>query len=119
MSKKDEAFELFGQGRTLDSPEVAALGLTKASNERYYRLWEKSQPEVAPVEEEAPKVEVEAPVTVSIRSLPSGAQFELAGRRYRKLGVQAGKAVCLRLTNLMGMGGSQKVFEASTRVMPK
>ena len=80
--------------------------------------------EEAPTEEveetpEAPKAEVKAPVTVG--SLPIGAQFELARKRYRKLAVQAGKVTCLCLTNpeLGWIGVTSKAFENSTLVIPK
>jgi len=39
LSKKDQAFELFNQGKTLDDPEVQALGLKPDSAKKYYRLW--------------------------------------------------------------------------------
>lgn len=39
VSKKDEAFELFSQGKTPDDPEVKALGLKPESAKKYFRLW--------------------------------------------------------------------------------
>lgn len=39
VSKKEQAFKLFDQGKTLDDPEVAALGLAPESLKKYYRLW--------------------------------------------------------------------------------
>lgn len=42
VSKKDVAFELFGQGKTPDSPEVEALGLKPDTAKKYFRLWQKS-----------------------------------------------------------------------------
>jgi len=83
MAKKDEAFELFSQGKTPDSPEVVALGLAKASNKRYYRLWKEGQtPQIG-----APKADVKAPVVprgVPVSSLAIGAKFEYKGTLYQK-----------------------------------
>lgn len=39
VSKRNKAFELFNQGKTLDDPEVQALGLKPESAKRYFRLW--------------------------------------------------------------------------------
>ncbi len=96
MSKKDEAFELFAQGKTNKDPEVEDLGLSEESARKYYRLWKTAQA----------KESLEATVgarlikpAVSVGSLPLGAQFVLGRRRYRKIGVQAGKVSILHLTN--------------------
>lgn len=43
VSKKDIAFELFDQGKTLDSPEVEALGLKPDTAKKYFRLWKQQQ----------------------------------------------------------------------------
>ena len=89
---------------------------------------EASIEETQPIEEETPEVEetleapkAEAPVTVSIGSLPIGTQFELGRKRYRKLAIQAGKVSCLHLTNpeLGWIGVTNKAFESSTLVIPK
>ena len=40
VSKRAQAFELFNKGKTLDDPEVQALGLKPESAKRYFRLWE-------------------------------------------------------------------------------
>ena len=81
MSKKDEVFELFSQGKTPDSPEVVAIGLAETSNKRYYRLWEEVQGVVeTPVEKEAPVV----PRGVPVSSLTIGARFEHRGKLYQK-----------------------------------
>ncbi len=125
MSKKDEAFALFSQGKTINDPEVVGLGLAKKSSQRYYNLWKTLQPEEAEeapeeISGEATEVEEEAPVTALLGSLPYGAQLKLGSRRYRKLALQAGKIVCLHLTNpeLGWVGVTTKAFEPSTVVVP-
>ncbi|KKN16300.1 hypothetical protein LCGC14_0977260 [marine sediment metagenome] len=116
MSKKDEAFELFAQGKTNTAPEVGALELSKESGRRYYHLWKKARAH------EALETLVGARLikpSVSVSSLPVGAQFVLGRRRYRKLGVQAGKVSCLHLTNPeRGWVGVTTVgIEPSTQVL--
>lgn len=96
MSKKDEAFELFSQGKNNKDPEVEALGLSEESARKYYNLFKKVQAK------EALEATVGAKLikpAVSVSSLLLGAQFVLGRRRYRKIGVQAGKVSILHLTN--------------------
>ena len=78
MSKKDEAFELFSQGKTPDSSEVVALGLAKSSNKRYYRLWKEVQ-----VVKEVVKAPV-VPQGVAVSLIVTGANFEHKGKLYQK-----------------------------------
>ncbi|MBU0599015.1 hypothetical protein KKF61_08595 [Patescibacteria group bacterium] len=80
MSKKDEAFELFAQGKGPKDPEVADLGLKKASRVRYYRLWLKHNKPVIPV------VATPATVvaTVPLSQIPLGKNFEYKGKVYKK-----------------------------------
>jgi len=92
MNKKDEAFELFAQGKGPKDPEVAALGLAKASRVKYYRLWMKYNkpiPEVSerPDEVAIPIVVPELPVaipTVPLSQIPLGKNFEYKGKVYKK-----------------------------------
>lgn len=78
MSKRDEAFELFSQGKVPTDSEVVALGLKVESAKRYYRQWEGAQPE--------PEVaaEVLVPRGVPVSSIPDGALFEYKGQLYTK-----------------------------------
>lgn len=76
MSKKDEAFELFSQGKTPDSPEVIALGLKKTSVKRYHQFWKNSQTPAT----KAPAVSD----TVAVSSLAIGAKFEFKAILYQK-----------------------------------
>lgn len=46
MSKKEEAFELFSQGKRPSSPEVKALGLSAKTRYNYYQEWKKSNGQV-------------------------------------------------------------------------
>ena len=46
MSKKDEAFELFSQGKRPSSPEVKALGLSAKTRYNYYQEWKRSNGQV-------------------------------------------------------------------------
>ncbi len=96
MSKKDEAFELFAQGKTDEDPEVEALELAKGSARKYYNLFKKAQANEALEATVGAKLIKSA---VSVGSLPIGAQFVLGRRRYRKTTVQAGKVSILHLTN--------------------
>lgn len=109
MSKKDEAFELFGQGKTPDSPEMVVLGLAKDSLRKYYRLWEKLQTPVA-----------EAPVTVSVGSLAIGAKFECKGKVYQK---RESTLIIVSGLDLKETARTQQMtwkgFSPSTRVIPK
>ncbi len=41
MSKKDQAFKLFGEGKKPSSPEVKALGLASKTRYNYYQKWKK------------------------------------------------------------------------------
>lgn len=49
MSKKDEAFELFSQGKGVDDPELEALELKQDTLDRYYREWKAEQPVVTTI----------------------------------------------------------------------
>ena len=117
MSKKDEAFELFAQGKTNNDPEVEALSLSKDSARKYYNLWKTARAH------EDLETLVGARLinpSVSVSSLPLGAQFVLGRRRYRKVGVQAGKVSCLRLTNPERgwIGVETTAVAPSTEVLP-
>lgn len=88
MSKRDQAFELFSQGKKPGDPELEALGLMKTSQKRYFLDWKRT--EAKPVVEEAPVVEVveevpvaPAPLMVRASSLKNGDKFEFNGEIYR------------------------------------
>ena len=117
MSKKDEAFELFAQGKTNKDPEVGDLGLSKESGRKYYNLWKTAQAR------ESLEALVGARLikpSVSVGFLPLGAQFVLGRRRYRKMGVQAGKVSILHLTNPERgwIGVTTTAIALSTQVLP-
>lgn len=97
MAKKDQAFELFSQGKTLSDPEVLDLGLKKKTLGNYYRAWGKPQAEVvAPAEIVSAPVKI-VPVEVQLASLPTATLFELKGERYR-IGEKTPECVvCYRL----------------------
>lgn len=42
VSKKDEAFKLFAQGKEPDDPELEALGLAPSTIKKYFNLWKTS-----------------------------------------------------------------------------
>ena len=46
MSKKEEALELFSQGKRPSSPEVKALELSAKTRYNYYQEWKKSSGQV-------------------------------------------------------------------------
>lgn len=113
MSKKDEAFELFSQGKALDSPEVAALGLAEASVKRYYRLWKQLSPEsepCAPCGEKAP-----AEVLPTISSITKGTTFEFQGLLLSREGTK-GKLV---VGSYLNKPGRKLLFAPDTPVKPK
>ncbi len=117
MSKKDEAFELFAQGKTNKDPEVGDLGLSKESARKYYNLWKTARAH------EALETLVGARLikpSVSVSSLPVGAQFVLGRRRYRKTAVQAGKVSILHLTNPERgwIGETTTAVALNTEVLP-
>ncbi len=94
MTRKDQAFELFSQGKTLSDPEVLDLGLKKKTLGSYYREWGKPQAEVAPAEIVSVPA---APVEVQLGSLKTATLFELKGERYR-IGEKTPECiVCYRL----------------------
>lgn len=90
MSKKDEAFGLFGQGKIPDSPEVGALGLTKVSVKKYYQLWKQLNPESVAEEAPTPEPAREAPAEVlpTVDSITKGAAFEFQGLLFKMEGVE-------------------------------
>lgn len=80
MSMKEEAFELFNQGRKPDDYDVIALGIKKATRTKYYSSWKKSQ---EPAVEEASPTEATPTNEVSVGSLVVGQEFEYEGNLYR------------------------------------
>ena len=114
MAKKDEAFELFSQGKTPDSPEVVALGLAKSSNKRYYRLWKEVQ---------VVKEVVKAPMVlqgVPVSSIAAGAKFEYKGKLYQKRESTLTTVSGLDLNETKRMQQMRwKGFPASTLVIPR
>lgn len=81
MSKKDEAFGFFSQGKTLDDPEVVSLGLAAKSIKRYYHLWKQLNPEPAVVAFTAP---IEVLSEILVEKVPNGGLFEHKGQIYKK-----------------------------------
>lgn len=90
MSKKEESFKLFDQGKKPSDPEVRALGLKKGTPQKYFNIWSKPAVTVAP---EVPA----APVLVQVGSLKTAAFFELKGERYRVGEKTPELVVCNRL----------------------
>jgi len=110
MSKRDEAYELFAQGKLIGDPEIWALGLEESTQNKYYHDWLKSQgpetePEVVtepgaepagePAEEPAaePAAEpAEEPTgePVEVISLEPLQHFAFEGRIYSKRRVHGG-----------------------------
>lgn len=84
MAKRDEAFELFSQGKVLTDPEVEALGLKVDTAKKYYRLWKGFQQEPEATLEPEVVVEVPVPSEVLVRLIPDGAMFEHKGQLYSK-----------------------------------
>lgn len=88
MSKRDEAFELFNEGKVVTDLEVVALGVKDETAKRYYRNWTKLQSAPAAVESPA-SVAVAKPVS----AVPDGAIFEHRGLFYQKRGATRNKQV--------------------------
>lgn len=86
MSKKDQAFELFSQGKKPNDPELEVLGLKKESKRKYFGDWKMTK--AKPIIEEVPVVVEEvpvAPVPLMVRAslLKNGDTFEFNGEIYR------------------------------------
>lgn len=113
MSKRDEAFGLFSQGKALGSPEVAALGLATASTKRYYRLWKQLNPEPAPCVPCGESEPVEVLPTIS--SIAKGATFEFQGLLLSREGTEGKLVVGSYLNN----PGRKLLFAPDTPVKPK
>lgn len=123
MSKKDEAFGLFSQGKTPTDPEVLSLGLVQASIQRHYRLWKQLNPQL-----ETPVI-VAPPVTVSsevlLGNLPNEGLFEYGGQVYKKRSqVYSGQVVALLMnkaayTEIYTSMGESVYLPPSIIVTPK
>lgn len=77
MTKRDEAFGLFGNGKLPNDPEVKALGLKTDSAKKYYRLWSR--------ERGIEPVATAEPVEVPFSEIPVGSKFEYLGKEYTKM----------------------------------
>jgi len=124
MSKKDEAFELFAQGKGPKDPEVANLGLKKESRVRYYRLWLKhnkpeSKPAVAAV---LPPVITRVPLS----AIKDGEFFALyGGSLYKRDNVdRRSELICVRTAAYVAGGAcidgvSIRALKPDIMVTPK
>jgi hypothetical protein len=100
VSKREEAFKLFDEGKKPRDSELVALGLSPKTVKKYQTLWRKQKTPT----EQAPCGEVEAPVApfaageVPVESIPDGNLFELRGLIYRKERVvYSGEVIATRL----------------------
>ena len=85
MSKKDEAYVLFAQGKCLGTPELMALDLKPRTEKGYFQSWRKSVEEAEPGQmEEAEPIEEAAPPGVPISTLSIDQEFEFAGNHYKE-----------------------------------
>ncbi len=89
MSKKDEVFALLDQGKTVDSPEVKAVGLQPAGLKAYVKMWAKARGAAVAVEETPPpepELQPEIapkPRQIKLHNLPVKGFFTKDDRRYR------------------------------------
>lgn len=114
MSKRDEAFELFSQGRKPGCPCFEPLELKPETLKRYYRDWQKikQNKEPAPVVEATPTPPKGKAFLSSIRS---DANFGYNGMVFRKDSVLNGG-------NIAGIEVKTErrlVFRSNTLVVPK
>lgn len=124
MSKKDEAFELFAQGKGPKDPEVAALGLAESSRVKYHRLWLKHN---KPVEPEVPVAAVPAPVTqVPLSTIKDGKFFVLYGGAVYRRDNRARNSDLIFVRTAEYVAGGQRIdgvsiraFKPDTMVTPK
>lgn len=102
VSRKEEAFKLFDQGKRPGDPEMVALGLSPKTVIKYQTLWRKQATTEQPpclvcagVEESvAPPAAGEVPV----ESIADGSLFEQKGLLYRKNRVvYSGQVIATRL----------------------
>lgn len=106
MSKRDEAFELFNQGKVPTDSEVVALGVKAESAKRYYRQWKQLSQEVTPTPPEG---------KAFLSSLGSRAKFEHNGKVYMRDSILNGG-------NIAGIEIKTQrrlVFRPNTLVTPK
>jgi len=114
MAKRDQAFELFSQGKKPNDPELEALGLKKESQKRYFSDWRKLG--VEPAAEATPPivVAVAPPAMVRASSLKTGDKFEFNGEIYR-----AGKSRdCVLGANLTRSGEPVMTLGLNAMVKP-
>jgi len=116
LSKKEQVFALFNEGKKPDDPEVIAIGLARRTVQNYQTLWQKQQAKekggadvCAPCKEaaggapvaatQAPAQPVPAPQgTVSVESIPDGSLFESKSLLYKKLRqVYSGQVIATRV----------------------
>lgn len=99
VSRKEEAFKLFDQGKRPGDPEMVALGLSPKTVIKYQTLWRKqATTEQAPCLESVETVAPLAAREVPVESIADGNLFEFAGLLYKKNRVvYSGQVIATRL----------------------
>lgn len=91
MSKKEEAFALFSQGKAIKDPEVEVLGLAPRTNAKYYRLWKQLNPEPAVATSTSP---IGVLSEMLVTDVANGGLFEHKGQLYKKkLTIYSGQVI--------------------------
>jgi hypothetical protein len=130
MSKREQAFKLFDEGKKPGDPDILTLGLSQKTVRKYQTMWRKQIPvEQAPCTEATDRQQV-APVAVpaegevTVESIPDGGLFEHNGLLYKKRRVvYSGQVIAARMvgagyTNVVRERGSAE-FRPGVMVIAK
>jgi len=112
MAKRDQAFELFSQGKKPGDPDLEVLGLKRESQKKYFRDWKKTEIEPAVEVASPPVVVVASPVMVRAGSIKPKDKFEFRGKTYQAKGKEPGFLVAVAL-------GQQRITPFNFNVMVK
>jgi hypothetical protein len=131
VSKREQAFKLFDEGKKPSDPDIMALGLSPKTARKYLTMWRKQagKGEEAPctkaAEEEAiASVASPAAGEVPVESIPDGNLFEFQGLTYKKRKeVYSGQVIAIRMvgagyTNILTEKGSAE-FKPGVMVIAK
>jgi hypothetical protein len=130
VSKREQAFKLFDEGKKPGDPGVVALGLSPKTARKYRSMWRKQAVPAAAVQEggldttSGQIIESYSTGEVPVESIPDGSLFEHKGLLYKKRrSVYSGQVVANRMvgagyTSILREKGSAE-FMPGLMVIPK